>query len=287
MIEKYVQRPNAQLYTQAWGQPLRGTILLAMGATASSAWWPIALIDALAGAGYQVIVFDHRDTGRSTLFPPGTPPYDLPDLVEDVIAILDAYAVSSVHLVGMSLGGLVAQIVTLQHPGRVATLTVFAGEPLNSAYDGEGMPPEIMEHFSGMATLDWSRREDVTQFLLRIAELSAAPDRPFDRHAALERIGRELDHTSAIQSAFNHAMLEGKIDPGLHAADITRPTLVIHGAGDPLISVAAAKKTHELIPNARLTVLEKVGHEITPAEIPTLSQAILGFIRSAPTVQRA
>ncbi|WP_162236065.1 alpha/beta hydrolase [Devosia sp. Leaf64] len=273
--------PDALIYTQAAGLSQRGTILLSMGATASMAWWPTDFIEALADAGYRVISFDQRDTGRSTHSAPGMPPYDVPDLVEDVIGILDAYEVSSAHLMGMSLGGLVSQIAALKHPERVATITLFAAEPLNNTYDGEGIPAEMMEHFGGIGTLDWTSRKDVTRFLLRIAELSTASSRRFDREAALDRIGRELDQTSDIRAAFNHAMLQGKIDPSLDAKDIIQPTLIIHGEADPLISVAAANKTSELVQNAELVVLEDVGHEFTPAEVPPILKAIVGFIENA------
>lgn len=276
--ELYVQRPGAELLTQAVGDAVKGTIVLAMGATASMVWWPDAFLEALADAGYKVIRFDHRDTGRSTLSLPGALPYDVGDLAEDVVAIIDAYDVQSAHLVGMSLGGLVAQMVALKHPARVKTLTLFAAEPLGHDYDGQGMPAEMMEHFGGIATLDWSDRAAVTAFLLRIAELSAAPGRPFDRQAALDRIGRELDHTQRIQNAFNHAMLKGDIDPGMTIENISQPTLVVHGDADPLISVSAAKKTASLLKQARLLVLEDVGHEFTPAEIPGISKAIIEFV---------
>ena len=285
MTGMYVQSSGAQLYTEAAGQPLHGTILLAMGATASMAWWPPGFIRDLAEAGYRVISFDQRDTGRSTLSDPGTPPYDVADLVEDLIAILDSYKVSAAHVVGMSLGGLIAQISALEYPARVITLTLFAAEPLGNAYDGEGMPPEIMKHFEGIGTLDWTSREAVTAFLLRIAELSASPDRPFDREAALNRIGRELDQTTNIRSAFNHAMLAGNIDPDLKAQDIVQPTLLIHGSTDPLIPVAAAKKTLELVRNAELTVLDHMGHEFTPADVPALTKAIVGFIGNVTSVR--
>ena len=276
--EKYITRPDARLYTRATGQPQHGTILLAMGATASMAWWPEAFIEALANAGYRVISFDHRDTGRSTLSAPGAPPYDVPDLVEDIIGILDAYDVPAAHLVGMSLGGLVSQVVAVEHPKRVVTITLFAAEPLNNAYDGQGMPAEMMEHFGGINSLDWADRQAVTNFLLRIAELSSASSRPFDRKAALDRINRELDQTLDIRAAFNHAMLQGNIDPNLHAQDIVHPTLIIHGRADPLISVSAATKTMELVSSAQLVVLEDVGHEFTPAEVPIIANAIVGFI---------
>jgi len=285
MTDMFVQRPKAQLYTEALGQPLRGTILLAMGATASMAWWPQRFIANLAEAGFRVISFDHRDTGRSTLNAPGAPNYDVADLVEDLIAILDAYEVSTAHVIGMSLGGLVAQIAALQQPTRVSTLTLYAAEPLGNAYDGAGMPPEIMEHFGGINTLDWNSREAVTAFLLRIAELSSASGRPFDREAALDRIGRELDHTSNMRSAFNHAMLAGNIDPELKAQNITQPTLPIHGGEDPLIPVTAARKTFELVQGSELTILDHVGHELTPADVPTVTKAILGFMNKATDVR--
>ncbi len=279
--ERFVSRPDAQLYTQATGQADQGTILLAMGATASMVWWPDAFVEALATAGYRVIAFDHRDTGRSTLSPIGAPAYDVPELAQDVVAILDAYDVSAAHLVGMSLGGLIAQVVALTQPARVASLTLFAAEPLGHDYEGAGMPDEIMAHFGGLASLDWTDRDAVTAFLLRIAELSAAPARPFDRTAALDRIARELDHTPNMQAAFNQALLAGAIDPALQARNITQPTLVIHGAADPLIPIAAARKTSALIPHAELIVLDNVGHELMPADVRALSKAVIGFVGKA------
>lgn len=286
-IEKYVKTPGARLFTQATGLPQRGTILLAMGSTASLAWWPTDFIEILAEAGYRVIAFDQRDTGRSPHSAPGAPQYDVADLVADIVGILDAYEVSSAHLVGMSLGGLISQIVALEHPERVASITLFAAEPLNNAYDGEGMPAEMMAHFGGISTLDWSNRQAVTEFLLRIAELSAAPSRRFDHEAALDRITRELDRTSNMQTAFNHAMLQGNIDPNLNVQNVAQPVLIIHGEADPLISVAAANKTKELVPGAALIVLKDVGHEFTPAEVPTISNAIIGFIENVASKNAA
>ena len=103
--QRLVETQGAVLATEAWGQGERGTILLAMGATASMVWWPGSLMRALVDGGYRVIRFDHRDTGESTTHAPGDLRYDVFNLSADLLAILDAYGVRAAHLVGMSLGG--------------------------------------------------------------------------------------------------------------------------------------------------------------------------------------
>lgn len=270
---KMVAVNGALLATEARGQGERGTILLAMGATASMIWWPDALLTLLVAAGLRVIRFDHRDTGGSTTNAPGDVGYDVFDLSADLITILDAYGVDAAHLMGMSLGGYVAQIAALQQPNRVLSLTLVASEPLGIAYEGEGIAPELMAHFGTMAELDWSSRAAVTAFMLRIAELSAGSGHPFDRAAALRRIGPELDRTGSMQSAFNHSMVGGDVG-ALTAAALTQPVLVIHGSEDPVISVHAAEATVAAVPGAELLVLEGTGHELVDADAPRIAAAV-------------
>jgi len=266
---------GVHLCTQATGRPERGTILLAMGATASMAWWPEPLVTGLAEAGYQVIAFDHRDTGRSTTNAPGDLRYDLFDMAADLIAILAAYEAEAAHLVGMSLGGYIAQIAALTHPHRVRSLTLIAAEPLGVTYEGEGLSEDLLEHFGSMAALDWSNRDAVVGFMLKLAELSAGPAPGFDANAALRRIERELERTSSMQSAFNHAMVSGELGPELVAGRLDVPVLVVHGSQDRVISVAAARASLATIPDARLLLLEGRGHELLDADVPAIADAIL------------
>jgi len=273
--EKLVQSGDAQLATVARGEPKKGTISLAMGATASMLWWPEALVQGVIDGGYQVIIFDHRDTGHSTTRPPGDVSYDLSDLAGDLMAILDAYGIRQAHLAGMSLGGYLAQINALRHPERVLSLTLIASEPFGISYEAEGIDDDFMAHFATMASLDWTNSEAVAAYLLRIAELSAGSRSPFDRSEALERIKGELSRTSSMQSAFNHSMVEGSIDLQQTAAHLSCPVLLIHGSNDPIISITAAHMAKQVIPRSELMILEGVGHELLSQDAPAIAQRIV------------
>lgn len=269
------REPGIELATEAMGSPVHGTVLLVMGATASMVWWPEAMLAALADAGYQVIRFDHRDTGASTTHAPGDVRYTVADIAADLLAILDSYDVQAAHLVGMSLGGYVSQIVALEQPDRVLSLTLIASEPLGVPYQGETMSAEMLAHFGTIAELDMTDRPAVRRFMLRIAELSAGSAVPFDPEAALRRIDAELDRTQRMQSAFNHALIGGELAPEQRATNLSLPTLIVHGTEDPVIPVAAARASAEAIPGAQLLLLEGRGHELLDLDVPTLADAIL------------
>ncbi|MDH4442229.1 MAG: alpha/beta hydrolase [Rhizobium sp.] len=266
------------LSTESTGNAARGTILLVMGATASMVWWPESLVKRLASAGYQVIRFDHRDTGRSTTNAPGDVRYDVSDIASDLIAILDAYNVEAAHVVGMSLGGYVSQIAALTHPDRILSLTLIATEPLGIPYDGEGIDPRFMDHFSRMAELDWSDHDTVASFMLRIAELNAGSVAHFDRKASMRRIETELQRTSSMQSAFNHSLIAGELDPNLKASNLDLPVLLVHGREDPIISVKATSASESAIKGAQVLVLEGRGHELLEQDMPQLAGAILAHV---------
>ena len=107
--ERLVRRDGVELATEAFGDRGRPCVLLIMGAMASMLWWPEPLCRRLADAGFHVIRYDNRDTGRSTCCVPGQPDYTFDDMVDDVFRVLDAYGVEAAHLVGMSMGGAIAE----------------------------------------------------------------------------------------------------------------------------------------------------------------------------------
>lgn len=273
-----VHSDGADLATESFGAPTRGTILLVMGATASMVWWPVSLCQRLADAGYRVIRFDHRDTGGSTTSAPGQVGYGLVDLANDLVAILDGHRVQSAHLVGMSLGGLLAQIVAAQHPERVATLTLIASEPMGMDYEGQGIAPALLDHFGTIGGLDWSDRAAVAGFMLTVAELSAGTAHPFDAAAARARIEQEIARTASMVSAFKHSMIAGELPTGLRADALTLPVLIIHGTDDPVIAFAAARALERAIAGSQLMALRGRGHEIAPADVPAIADRVLALV---------
>lgn len=274
-----VETRNIRLATQTFGAASDPALLLIMGATASMLGWPDAFCSALADRGLFVIRFDHRDTGKSTTVPPGQSTYAVEDLAADVIGILDAYQVKKAHLLGMSLGGLVAQMVALDHSDRVRTLTLVASEPLG--WDGSPLPrisEDFLAHFSGLSTLDWSDDAAVAEFLLGSERLCAGSGQGFDEQQLRARIMQVLARTDSPASMFNHASLELRADWTGRFRDLSVPVLVLHGAEDPIIPVENGRAIASAIDGSELIVMPGVGHELPASRIPVLADAIAAHL---------
>lgn len=272
--EKRVIRGDIALATEAFGNPRDPTILMIMGATASMLWWPDELCEALAATGRFVIRYDNRDTGQSTTRPPGPPHYSLDDMAEDAVAILDAYGIDRAHLVGMSLGGMIAQIVALAHPGRVATLTaISSGRVDEDDPDLPEMDPRLLEHFGTMAGLDWSDRAAVVAFQVESSRISAGASAAFDIAREIRLAEREYDRAINPQSAMNHSMLAGGEAYRGRLGEIRAPLLVIHGRQDPILSFQHGRRLAGAVPGARMVALEG-GHELNQRAWPVIVREI-------------
>src|SRR5690348_3981912 len=129
MTQRMIQANGVELCTEPFGAPDDSPILLIMGAGASMLWWDADFCRRLAAGDRYVIRYDHRDTGRSTTFPPGNPGYTGAALVMDAVAVLDGYGISAAHLVGLSAGGGIAQCVALDHAERVRSLVLISTSP--------------------------------------------------------------------------------------------------------------------------------------------------------------
>lgn len=280
--ERTIRHGATELATEAFGAPGQPPLLLIMGATASMLWWPDPLCAALAGAGRYVIRYDNRDTGRSTCGPPGAPGYGLDELAEDAVAILEGYGIERAHLVGMSLGGMIAQLVALAHPTRVASLTAIASARFDE--DDPGLPPvepALLEHFATLPALDWSDREAAVAFAVESFRIAAGKGAAFDAARARDLAEREYDRARDPRSALNHSLIAGGARwAGRHGA-IRAPLLVIHGRKDPILSLAHGRRLAEAVPGARLVVLEEAGHELNPRDWSRIAGEILAHTDGA------
>ncbi len=260
--KRTINHGSVSLRAESFGEPTAPAILMIMGATASMLWWPDELCQMLAEAGRFVIRYDNRDTGRSTTQHPGAPLYTIDDMADDAIAILDGYGIPHAHLVGMSLGGMIAQLVALKQPRRVQSLTLIS----TSAFDEDDpdlppMDPALLAHFGKIETLDWSDRGAVVDFHVESFRISAGSNANFDESRARSLAEREYDRALNPQSALNHSMLGGGEEWAGRLSEIVVPALVIHGRSDPILSFAHGKKLAAKLASARLVALE-AGHEL-------------------------
>lgn len=274
-VEKAVERPGLTLATEAFGDPSDPAILLIMGATSSMLWWPGAFCEQLAGAGRYVIRYDNRDTGRSTTGAPGKPTYTTDDMADDALRILDDYGIDQAHLAGMSLGGMIAQLVALKAPERVRTLTLISSSAFDEAdEDLPPMDPAFIAHFGKIETLDWTDRAAVVDFQTESFRIAAGSAAPFDEAAARDLAGAEVDRATNIRSALNHGGLSGGEAFAGRIGEIAAPALVIHGRHDPILSFEHGRRLAAKLPSARLVELDG-GHELNAADWPRIIDEIV------------
>jgi pimeloyl-ACP methyl ester carboxylesterase len=179
----------------------------------------------------------------------------------------------------MSLGGLIAQIEAVTDPERVASLTLIASEPLGgSDVELPGIDERFMGHFATMSDLDWTDDESVASFLLEIARLSSANPDAFDPNESMTRIAAELERADSLQTAFNHATVQLDQDWTGRLADVSVPTLVIHGDLDPILPIENGHAICQQVANARMLVLQGVGHELPAGSIDQIAVAIIEHV---------
>lgn len=282
MRPRAIPTRGVELFAESVGEPEDPALLLIMGAMSSGVWWPEALCRRLAARGRFVIRYDHRDTGRSTSGAPGAVAYDVEDLADDAVAVLDAYGVARAHLCGMSLGGYLAQLVALKHPARVATLTLIASERL--ADTDPAMPPmspAIPAYHARAATLDWSDREAVIEYQVGAWRLLHGSAHPFDEAGVRALAAADLARTPDPLTAFNHAQLAGGERWLGRLGEIAAPALVIHGTEDPVLPYAHGLALARELPRATLVTLTGSGHELHPADWDRIVDAIVRHTAAA------
>jgi pimeloyl-ACP methyl ester carboxylesterase len=246
-----------------------------MGIGASMLWWEEDFCRKLAARRRFVIRYDHRDTGRSVTYEPGSPGYTSADLAADAIGVLDAYGIPAAHLVGVSAGGAFAQVLALEFPDRVLSLVLISTSP--ALPTERELPPSTQRfgQFVAEADLDWSQAESVVEYLVDYARLLAGGERPFDEAAARELVRRDVERARDFTAAQNHDALGGDDQPREPLSSVDVPTLVIHGTADPMFPPGHGEALAVEIPGARLLFLERAGHGIDRADWVTVADAIL------------
>ncbi|WP_431676809.1 alpha/beta fold hydrolase [Kitasatospora sp. KL5] len=275
MAERIIETDGVELCTEAFGDPSDPPVLLVMGTGASMLWWEEGFCRMLAGGGRFVIRYDHRDTGRSVTYGPGRPGYTSADLVGDAARVLAAHGMPAAHVVGVSAGGALAQLLALGHPGRVLSLVLVSTSAAVPVVGELPPPTEEFIRFTAAAQVDRPEAESVIDHQVAYARMLAGGRRPFDESAVRSLVRRDVERAHDFASARNHDMLpEGEL-PQASLSSIAVPTLVIHGTADPVFPLRHGEALAEQVPGARLLVLKDAGHGVDRADWATIVRAIL------------
>jgi pimeloyl-ACP methyl ester carboxylesterase len=277
------------------GDPAGPAIILIRGAGSQLVHWHPALLKLLHDCGLKVVRFDNRDAGRSTHYEhlgatpigelirqslsgePIKAPYTLHDMADDVIGLMDALGIRRAHLLGISLGAMTAQLVAARHPDRVLSLISTMSSP--RAPDVRQMAPQLMQLM--MRGPEGTDDAALRRHALELARTFAGDLFPLDDAAYLEAYdsARERGHPPNGEARQIAAMLATG-DRSEACRQIRVPALVIHGSNDPTLPAAEARLTAELIPGARLHILEGMGHDLTPSVIEALAPLLRAHFAS-------
>jgi pimeloyl-ACP methyl ester carboxylesterase len=234
-------------------------------------WWEDDFCQQVAAGDRYVIRYDHRDTGQSISYQPGSPEYGLEDLVADALGVLDAFNVPVAHIAGMSMGGGIAQRLALDHADRLASMILLSTSPgvrpgTPPRPDLPPMTPALLARFTTdiPATPDWTDRSAVVDHILA-TQRAFAGSAGVDDARLLRLTSRILERTINIEASMtNHGLMVPGDPFGSRLGEITVPTLVIHGTEDPLFPYGHAETLTREIAGAQLVPMDRVGHQIPP-----------------------
>ena len=273
----------------------RPVVLLIMGLGMQLVAWPPALVQALVQEGYRVVRHDNRDIGLSQHFDHlGTPSlvweglklklglpvksaYGLRDMAADSIGVLDALGIETAHVVGVSMGGMIAQRVALAAPHRVASLT-----SIMSSSGARGLPPATRQAMWALLSRPASSAQaDIVKHYVKLFKAIGSPAFPVPEAELAQRILAVVARSyHPVGSMRQVAAIAADSSRAAELAGIRKPTLVLHGHADPLVPFPCGQDTARRIPSARLVGIEGMGHDLAPGVVERLLPQMFPFLRA-------
>ena len=279
------QANGIELEYDTFGDPGKPAMLLIMGLGVQMLGWDERFCNMLAERGYYVIRYDNRDVGLSTKIEDGPVPnplalmggdtssasYTLDDMADDAAGLLDALDIDAAHVVGVSMGGMIGQVLTCRHPERVLSLTSIMSSTGSSE---SGQPkPEVV---AAIITPAPSDREGYVDAMVGAFGLIGSPGYPPDEAQLREVIGASYDrayYPAGFLRQLAAIMASGDRSAAICAIGV--PTLVIHGEDDPLITLSGGEATAAAIPGSKLVKIPGMGHDLPPALWPRFVDEIV------------
>ncbi len=295
MFENVIKVNSVDIAYQLHGNPSHPTLLLIHGLSTPLTGWPSVMVDALVAANFQILLLDNRDVGRSqqldhlsipnmgwviTKLKLGLSiktPYQLEDMMRDIIALLDALKLSEVHVVGASMGGMIAQLMAIHHPQKVKTLTSIMSTT------GYKQLPRIDKNIretllQKLASKDY---KDQMHYHIKKWQVIGSPDYPSSETDLQQYVESMLQRGITAKGTIRQMlaiMAAGNREGGLTNLNI--PSLVIHGDRDGLVNVAGGKATADAIPNATLKIYPGMGHDFPIQLMPNIVDDIVNHVNT-------
>jgi pimeloyl-ACP methyl ester carboxylesterase len=278
---------GVELCYQTFGEPDDDPLLLVMGLGGPMTWWDARLCESLARAGFYVVRYDNRDTGRSTratgrvgrsaLVRAFTgarvrAPYTMADLAADAFGLLDHLGLASAHVVGVSMGGMIVQTMAIERPERVRSLT--------SIMSTTGRRTVGWQHPSLLPAL-LARRTGGREAYIRTSaafwDLIGSPGYPQPREEVEARAAETFDRGVSAEGVLRQMLaVLTQPDRSRRLRSVRVPTLVVHGLADKMVHVSGGRATAAAVPGAELLLVPGMGHDLPAALFPALTDAIRG-----------
>ena len=281
------------------GNPDDPAILLVMGYTAQLIYWPMDFVNGLVAKGFRVITFDNRDVGLSykfdgvrgpnpirqlitkRFFPHRQmAPYNLSDMARDAVGVLDALKIDRAHIIGASMGGMIGQLIAADHAKRVLSFTAIM-----SSTNGPGLPgasADVRRVLMKTARTNARTPDEALELGLAFSSLIASDEgrnRPDERRAMMKLAQERAFYPAGPKRQMAAIIDTGNLRPVANRIKV--PTMVIHGADDPLIPPACGKDIAANVKGARFELVEGMGHDLPPSKLPELVNLIADHCQAA------
>jgi pimeloyl-ACP methyl ester carboxylesterase len=294
------QLNDVEIEYEVYGSPAGEPLLLVHGLGAQLTGWPQPFVEALVARGFYVVVYDNRDVGLSTKFHDWGPadiaqafrqarahetvdaPYTAEDMADDGINLLGVLGIDRAHVLGSSNGGAIAQLMAIRHAGSVATMVSMMA---TSGRRGLPRPTKEADAWLAQPRNPDGSREGAVRDALAAADLLARPGFPRDDERVRRDAARAYDR--CFNPAGNSRHLLASIASGdsrvERLADIAAPTLIVHGAEDPLVPLAQGEDVYRSINDAQMLVVAGMAHDIPEGAVAQIADAVLANARRSAT----
>jgi pimeloyl-ACP methyl ester carboxylesterase len=290
--EQLVTLPNdLEICFQTFGDPDATPLLLVMGLSGPMTWWPLGFCHRLVDEGFFVIRYDNRDTGRSTkldrhyvsrkhlvraaLGRRSAAPYTLGDMAEDGLGILDHLGIDAAHVAGVSMGGMIAQTMAVEHPERVLSLTSIMSTTGRrfSGYQDPLLLPALLRRAA-------SSKEQYVERSVEFWKRIASPGYPTPEEAARDRARETWERGISLTGSARQIMaILTQPDRTAALAEVEVPTTVVHGLSDRMVHVSGGRATARAVPGAELRLVPGMGHDTPEGLFDELVDAISSSAR--------